>query len=127
MPRAKASAGNGRKPKYDTSAFAKMFKAGKDIRQIAKQTGASTAWVTYSLKQQGVKMPVRATAQAGLTASMRNISRADIISTISRSVAGKTLAGAKVVPPEMTREEMFDSISAGVEEGVKRIIGFGKP
>lgn len=107
--------------------FAKMFKAGTPVAEIARETGKSYSWVHQSLSKAGVLHAGQArsvSAEAKSASGGKMSARAEqsgMVEAIAKEVASAILGDATVVPQAKTRSELFASITKGVKAGV---IGF---
>lgn len=125
------------KKHFSQEQFVQMYKAGKSVGDIETKTGASGVWIRRALHAAGVfkssrkaaVKAVKAIRKAGtkMTKALsgnRGQSQQEVIAEISRSVAASAFAGATMTPAATTREQMWNDISKGVEQGVKRVMGF---
>lgn len=112
-----------------------LWNKGKSVTEIAKQLDASPVWtrrVLATKAPQDYKRGLEArhaetprNRASIVTASVAGGSKAQtvdsvLVETIARAVASAAFSNAQLVPQPTTRTEMFENISNGVREGIKK-------
>lgn len=133
MPKGKKAANGG----LNQDRMIKLWKQGDSIREIAQATGASEVWARRVIatkdpmaykaglaarhSESGSATESPQGRQPRVKANGGSATTKQVIETIARAVAQAAFGDAKLVSQPMTRTEMFNSIQAGVKEGVKKI------
>lgn len=118
-----------------------LWNKGKSIAEIAKSLDASEVWTRRVLStkapadyKRGLEARHTNTPSNRVSAPVAGRSKARtnqldegssaLVETIARAVASAAFSNAQLVPQPTTRTEMFENISNGVREGIKKS-GFG--